>query len=103
MEAIPAEPSFGAGEFSGAEEDAAGAQPARVLAAIALLGLVVGLAVLPALVGFGVAPGPVLQAAAGLGSLVAVVGGVKLASVVWGLAARFAASQGHWAAEPSID
>ncbi|TMC53981.1 MAG: hypothetical protein E6J20_06225 [Chloroflexi bacterium] len=47
---------------------------------------------LPVLIGFGVAPGPVIQVVAGLGSLVAVARGVKLAAVIWGLAARFATS-----------
>src|SRR5258708_12102197 len=88
--AIPAEPSFGAGEDSGAEGDAAGAQPVRVLAAIALLALVVGLAVLPVLVGFRLAPRPVVEIAAGLGSLVSVVGGVKLAATNCGLVAPLA-------------
>jgi len=68
-----------------------------------VLGLVVGLAVLPVLVGFGLAPGPVVQVAGGLGSLVAVVGGVKLTAVIWGLVARSAASPGPRVAAPSID
>jgi len=75
---IPAQPSFGAGEDSGAEEDGAPARPATTPALIVVLGLVVGLAVLPALVGFGMAPSPVVLVAAGLGSLVAVLRGVKL-------------------------
>src|SRR5258707_3076198 len=101
--AIPTEPSFGAGEDSEAEEDAASARPARVLAVIALLALVLSLALLPALVGFALAPGPVVRLAAGLGSLVAVVGGVKLAAVIWGLVARFAASPGRREAATAID
>src|SRR5260370_37572136 len=72
--AIPAEPSFGAGEDSGAEGDAAGAQPVRVLAAIALRALVASLAGLPVLVGLGLAPRPVVESAAGLGSLAAEAG-----------------------------
>ena len=101
--AIPAEPSFSADDDSGAERDAAIASPARTLAAVAVLGLVVGLAVLPILAGFGMAPGAVVQAAAGLGSLVAVLGGVKLAAVAWGLLARFSARPGRGVAAASVD
>jgi len=68
-------------------ENVAPAPPGRAVAAIAVLGLAVALAVLPALLGFGVAPRPVLQAAASLAGLVAVVGGVKLAAMCSGMAA----------------
>jgi hypothetical protein len=74
-----------------------------LLAVIAVLGLVVGLAALPVLVGLGVANRPAVQFAAGLGSLVAVLGGVKLAAAIWGLVARFATSQGPQVAAASID
>ena len=72
------------------EEDVAPLRPGRAIALVGVVLLAVGLAVLPVLVGSGSAPRPVALVAAGLGSLVAVFGGVKLAAVILG-AARFRA------------
>jgi len=84
-------------------EDVAPAPAGRATAAIVVLGLAVALAVLPALIGIGVAPRPVWQVAAGLGCLVAVVGGVKLAAAHRRLAARVEASPVRRASAASID
>src|SRR5438270_7527291 len=67
--------------------------PGRAVALVALAGLVLALAVLPALVGLRIVPAASGSAAVGVGLLVAVVGGVKLAAVGWGLAARFVAAR----------
>jgi len=85
------------------KENVAPAPPGRAVAAIAVLGLAVALAVLPALLGFGVAPRPVLQAAASLAGLVAVVGGVKLAAMCSGMAARVETIPAGWTSAASID
>ena len=85
------------------EEDVAPVHSGRAIALIALVGLAVGLAALPALIGIGLAPGPVGQVAAGLGSLVAVAGGVKLAALCWGQVARVVSSAAHWGTAASID
>jgi hypothetical protein len=100
--AIAAETGLVEGLDADVEEGVAPAGGGRVLAVLAVLGLAVALAVLPALIAFGVAPGPVRQVAVGLGSLVAVAGGVRLAVVVVGLV-RFASSQAAEIASAAID
>ena len=69
-------------------DDTAVASRARTVAAVGVVTAAVGLAVLPMLVAFGVAIDAVARAAVGLGSLVAIGGGVKTAAVILG-AARF--------------
>jgi hypothetical protein len=70
-------------------EGSAGAvSVARTIAAIAVVLGAVSLAVLPVVMGLGLAPGEVVRALAGAGSLAAVVGGVKLGVVAWGLVRR---------------
>jgi hypothetical protein len=66
------------------------------------MGLAVALAVLPALVAFGVATESVARVAVGLGGLVAVLGGVKLAAATLG-ALRFAANPSGRVSEASFD
>jgi len=85
------------------EEDVTPVGSGRSIASIAVLGLAVALAALPALIGVGLAPAPVGRVAAGLGGLVAVVGGVKLAAVCWGLAARVVSSPARRFPAASID
>jgi hypothetical protein len=77
------------------EEDVAPVHSGRAIALIAVVVLGVALAALPPLIGFGLAPGPVGQLGAGLGSLVAVAVGVKVAAVCWGKVARFVSSPAH--------
>jgi hypothetical protein len=85
------------------EADVARLHSGRAIALIAVVGLGVGLAALPALIGLGLAPRPVGQVAEGLGSLVAVAGGVKLVAVCWGQVARVASSPAHRPTAASID
>ena len=85
--AIPAQFGLGLDSDADVEEDVAAAQPGHAAAAIAVLGMAVGLAVLPGLIGFGLLPGRGGQVAAALGGLVAVVGGTKLAGVTFSAAA----------------
>ena len=75
----------------------------RVIVAIAVMGLSAALALLPALVALGIAAGWVARAAVGLGSLVAVWGGGKVAAAILG-AWRFAATPpGRVHKPPSTD
>lgn len=68
------------------EEEMEGAGIGRWLALIGVIGLAAAMAALPVAAALGAAI-PVQEAAVGLAGLVAVVGGVKLAATVWGLAA----------------
>jgi hypothetical protein len=74
----------------------------RGVAALAVGGLAVVLAVLPAMVGLGLASGAVAYAAAGLGGLAAAWGGVRLAVAVWGLVSALAESPGEEAGPAPI-
>jgi len=67
------------------EDESARGGGGRTAALLGVVGLAAALAALPAFVAMGAAP----EAAAGLASLVAVVGGVKVAATVWGLVAAF--------------
>jgi hypothetical protein len=75
----------------------------RAIALFAVAGLGVALVALPPLIGFGLAPRPVGQVAAGLGSLLAVAVGVKVAAVSWGQVARFVLGLAHRRTAASID
>ena len=66
------------------------------------MGLAVAPAGLPVLIGFGLAPRPAGQVAAGVRSLVAVVGAVNLATVCSGLVPR-AETPAQLTAAASID
>jgi hypothetical protein len=90
--AIRADFGLETGEAADVEEDVAAASPGGAVAAVAVLGFSVFLAVLPALIAFGIARETLAPVAAGLASLVVVWGGVKLAAVIVG-AARFASSR----------
>jgi hypothetical protein len=68
---------------AGAEEDVARAGGGRVTALSVVVGVAMTMVVLPAFV----AGGAVREAMAGFAGLVAVLGGVKLVAMVWGLAA----------------
>lgn len=86
------------------EEEVALAQPGRAAALIGVVALAVALPLLPIVLGLGLAPAPAQDlVAAGLGSLVAFVGGVKFAAAAWGLIVRFRAGSGAQFAAASID
>ena len=59
----------------------------RTAAVLAVIGAAVLLAVLPALLAVGAATGQSIGLVGFLAGLAAVVGGVKLAAIAWGLAA----------------
>ena len=102
--AIPAEIALAAGEAADGEEVVALAGPGRVAALVAVVGVAVGLAVLPALIGLGLGPSSFWErVAAGLGGLVAVVGGVKLAAMAVGLLFRVKAGPRNHLAADFID
>jgi hypothetical protein len=67
------------------EDESARGGGGRTAALLGAVGLAVVMVALPALVALGAVP----EVAAGLASLVAVVGGVKVAATVWGLVAAF--------------
>ena len=75
----------------------------RGVAALAVGGSAVALAVLPAMVGLGLASGAVAYLAAGLGCLAAAWGGVKLAVAAWGLASARAHPPGRQVFPASIE
>ncbi|HKW70487.1 MAG TPA: hypothetical protein VJP81_07870 [Candidatus Dormibacteraeota bacterium] len=79
--AIPSE------SLIGQAGDEVAASRGRAAAAIAVLGLAAGVAALPAVVALGAGTETLARMAVGLGSLVVVVGGVKLAAAAWGAAA----------------
>lgn len=82
------------------EGSADAASAARAIAAVAVWGGAVILAVLPALVGFGIIPRPVVS---GMATLAAVAGGAKLAVMAWGLTGRWLQRLGPWTAAASIE
>jgi hypothetical protein len=101
---IPAKFELGANGVTEMEEEAALARPGRAAVGVIVMGLALALPVLPAVLGLGLAPAPVREAAeAALGSLVAIVGGVKLAAAAWGLIARLTAGHGSQFAAASVD
>jgi hypothetical protein len=75
----------------------------RGVAALAVGALAVTLVVLPAMVGLGLASGAVAYAAAGLGGLAAVWGGVKLAVTAWSLVSACSGSPARVPAVASIE
>lgn len=77
-------------------------QPGRGTAFVAVIGLVALLAVLPTVVAVGPKAIPEVLAV-GLAGLAAVIGGVKLVALAWGLAARFETSAPGVAAPASLD
>ena len=79
------------------------ASAGRVAAALVVGGVAVARAVLHALVGFGLRPAPGGWPAGGLGSLVAIAGGVKLAVAAGGLAVRFSTARWLRVASASVD
>ena len=89
--AIPSEfaAQGSAREVTDLAPDEVAATAGRAASLVAAAGLAIGLGALPVLI--AVAPGAGQWLAAGVGSLVAVAGGVKFAAVGWALAARFEA------------
>lgn len=86
------------------EEEVALARPGRAAIGAAVVALAVVLPLLPVVLGLGLAPASVREAVAGvLGSLVAIVGGVKFAAAAWGLVARLTAGEGAQLAAASVD
>ena len=85
------------------EGEVASLSVVRGLAALAVGGFAVALAVLPALVGLGLASGAVAYAAAGLGGLAAAWGVGKLAVAAWGLVSAWAGSTGRQDVAVSVD
>ena len=75
----------------------------RTAALIGVAVMAIGLAALPVVVALGPAPGAGAWLAAGAGSLVAVVGGVKLAAMAWGIATRLATRRMPQVAAASTD
>ncbi|MGZ6299898.1 MAG: hypothetical protein ACXWMN_05340 [Candidatus Limnocylindria bacterium] len=78
----------GAGRLAGESERPAELRPARAMAAILVAGAAGLLGVVPAAIALGAARPQLEQAAAGLGVLAAVVGGVRLAVAAAGIAGR---------------
>ena len=85
------------------EGDVASLGVGRGVAALAVGALAVTFGVLPAMVGLGLASGAVAYAAAGLGGLAAVWGGVKLAMAAWGLVSAWSGSPAREPAVASIE
>jgi len=91
-----------AGVFNDLMAETAPTMAARTAALAAVLAMTIALAALPVLVGSGLVP-VAGWLAAGLGSLVGVAGGVKLAAMGLGLLARFATGRAPMAAAASMD
>jgi hypothetical protein len=101
---IPAKFELGANGVTEMEEEGGLAQPGRAAVGVMVIGLAVALPVLPVVLVLGLAPAALREAAAAvLGSLVAIVGGVKLAAAAWGLVARLTAGRGTQVAAASVD
>jgi len=82
------------------EGSARAVSAARTIAALAVVGVAVGLAVLPALFVLGLIAGPLK---AGMATVAAVAGGVKLAVTAWGLAGRWMQRTAPWTSAASIE
>ena len=85
------------------EGDVASLGVGRGVAALAVGVLAVTLVVLPAMVGLGLASSAVAYAAAGLGGLAAVWGGVKVALAAWGLVSAWSGSPARVPPAASIE
>lgn len=86
------------------EEGVTYALARQAVAMVGVAALALLLMALPVLALLGVVPGRGLAVLGSLAAgLVAVAGGVKLAAVLWGLKARFLASEGLLGVEASID
>lgn len=102
--AIQAEIVLAGGDVAHVEEDVALAGPGRAAALFVVTVAAVTLLLLPAWAGLGLGPlSSWQQVAAGLGGLVAVMGGVKFVAMAWGLVFGWTAGPRNYLAADSLD